>query len=135
MNADSFKEKILEQSQKLDKIEKEYDDIESRLLDVEQQFYEKQKGIIGLFSGNNPSPSTISEVVDYMNSQYDKLEQKISDMEKYSIVLNDSDHKDDIITSLEDLNNKLSEIVKQYTFQTQLDEIKKLEEELIIKPK
>lgn len=135
MNADSFKEKILEQSQKLDKIEKEYDDIESRLLDVEQQFYEKQKGIIDLFSGNNPSPSTISEVVDYMNSQYDKLEQKISDMEKYSIVLNDSDHKDDIITSLEDLNNKLSEIVKQYTFQTQLDEIKKLEEELIIKPK
>lgn len=135
MNADSLKEKILEQSQKLDKIEKEYDDIESRLLDVEQQFYEKQKGIIDLFSGNNPSPSTISEVVDYMNSQYDKLEQKISDMEKYSIVLNDSDNKDDIITSLEDLNNKLSEIVEQYTFQTQLDEIKKLEEELIIKPK
>lgn len=124
---ESLKQSILNQNQILDNIETELNFKELELLKKENEFYDLQRRIIEKFDGKN----TISEVVSYINSQYEELDKQISELEK------NSDNQSN--ESLEKLAKDIQMLVKNNSvdgyIKEQIKSIELCEDKLSMLPK
>ena len=124
---ESLKQSILNQNQILDNIETELNFKELELLKKENEFNDLQRRIIEKFDGKN----TISEVVSYINSQYEELDKQISELEK------NSDNQSN--ESLEKLAKDIQMLVKNNSvdgyIKEQIKSIELCEDKLSMLPK
>lgn len=116
----SLKKRILDQNKCLDNLEKEYDAIELDLLEKEEKLFKIKNELLEKYKGK---ASSISEIVTYINSKYEYLEKKVSEIENQP---DKNDHKQ-IFDLLKDLDEQLSDLAKSldttYSFQENLNTI------------